>query len=368
MPATHHKSTPRAPRAGYTLIELLAATASSAILVAGSASTLYIASRALDTGADGNRHTRIAAEVLGDMMADVRHARRFTERTATAITFTVPDRDGDGQDETLRYAWSGTPGDPLTYEYNGGGATTIAADVQAFNLTSLTREMVGPVEEEPEAPGGVVFEESSPEYTANGVRNITMAPPSGTVEGDLLVAVVAQDGMLNGMSEPAGSGWQSLDIGANSYYVTLGVWWKIAGAADAGGASSYQFSWGSYEDAYGMVMRFSGHAPDVTSTAAPLASRNGYGPNPISNAVNAQADSSLVLRIAAIDGLDVPDGVDGHTSVTMGASGTFSYNAVTGGAAYKTQSTAGDSGSASFNLNASHYYRTVTLAITPEGA
>ncbi|MFH0982677.1 MAG: hypothetical protein V2A79_14225, partial [Planctomycetota bacterium] len=38
----------------------------------------------------------------------------------------------------IRYAWSGTPGDPLTWQYNGGAAITIAEPVEAFSLAYTT--------------------------------------------------------------------------------------------------------------------------------------------------------------------------------------------------------------------------------------
>jgi len=93
-----------------------------------------------------------ADQVLDKFVADVEHAISFSERTANAVTFTVPDRDGNGLPDTIRYAWSGTPGDPLTYEYNGSVAEKIAVDVHNFNLASMTRLMIAPVI--PPAGGG----------------------------------------------------------------------------------------------------------------------------------------------------------------------------------------------------------------------
>lgn len=126
---------------GYTLIELIVGMVSSAVLVSGLSSALYISSQALNLDKRPARQSSIATEVLGEMMADLRHAISFSERSSTAVTFQVPDRDGDGQPETIRYAWSGTPGDPLLRQHNNGNVHSVAEDVQFFNLASTTRNL-----------------------------------------------------------------------------------------------------------------------------------------------------------------------------------------------------------------------------------
>jgi len=106
--------------------------------MAGLSGSLYIASQSFDqSNNDVNLST--AQEILGTIMLDLNEAIRFTERTAAAVTFTVPDRTGDGMTETIRYAWSGAAGDPLTYEFNGS-AVTLASGIQNFDLSYLTRD------------------------------------------------------------------------------------------------------------------------------------------------------------------------------------------------------------------------------------
>ena len=70
--------------------------------------------------------------LLDLMTRDLRLALSFSERTPTAVTFTVPDRDGDGDTETIRYAWETPDGDPatngvapLTMKYNEADAIVI---------------------------------------------------------------------------------------------------------------------------------------------------------------------------------------------------------------------------------------------------
>ena len=130
-------------RSGHTLIELVMAMSAATMLMGGLASTIYISSRALDSGGSAPVQTFRAAETLDDVMADLQYATSITERTANAVTFDVPDRDGDDMPETIRYSWSGTPGDPLSMEYNGGAAAVLMENVQQFNLNYLLRSVTG---------------------------------------------------------------------------------------------------------------------------------------------------------------------------------------------------------------------------------
>ncbi len=87
----------------------------------------------------------ITARASADrIMDDLKIALSVPEVTTTAITLTVPDRDGDLVPETIRYAWSGTNGAPLTRAYNGGTATPIVDNVNTFSFEALYKT-VGPV-------------------------------------------------------------------------------------------------------------------------------------------------------------------------------------------------------------------------------
>lgn len=116
-------------------MELMVSAAVAAVIMAGLASAMLLASHALP---DSNGPFATALEgsrVAEEIAEDLRYALSFTEQSATAVTFTVADRTGDSLAETIRYAWSGTPGDSLTRQYNGGTAVTIADNVEQFALT-----------------------------------------------------------------------------------------------------------------------------------------------------------------------------------------------------------------------------------------
>ena len=67
--------------------------------------------------------------------------------TPTAVTLTVPDRDGDNIPETIRYSWSGIANAPLRQEYNGvlppEDKKQFVENVQSFSLDWLTRLVEG---------------------------------------------------------------------------------------------------------------------------------------------------------------------------------------------------------------------------------
>ncbi len=125
----------RVRRSGMTLLELVMAFFVASLLVSGIASATALALRSTDSSNLASTHTLRSARRLSEMLAELQFALSVTEQTATAITVTVPDRDDpDTNPETIRYAWSGAPGDPVTRTYNGGAAATFVEDVHDFDI------------------------------------------------------------------------------------------------------------------------------------------------------------------------------------------------------------------------------------------
>ena len=152
------------PAAGYTLLELVVASASATVLMVGLASSLYIAGESLEVVTSRQKEEAlqeglsVAERVIRMIKHDLQSATEITELTtgpnplpdplpdppiSTLVTMKVPDRNNDGTPETIRYQWSGIPGDSITQEYNGGTPTPIATNVQNFSLAWLTRLIKG---------------------------------------------------------------------------------------------------------------------------------------------------------------------------------------------------------------------------------
>lgn len=136
MKSPYHRACCNIGRRGYTLVELVACVAATSILVAGMGSVVMVAARSTNQDTLPARQIQVSMAVH-DILAELQFAISFSERTANAVEFTVADRDADTIAETIRYAWSGTAGDPLTREYNGAAAVNYLDNVQTFDYSDL---------------------------------------------------------------------------------------------------------------------------------------------------------------------------------------------------------------------------------------
>lgn len=121
-------------RAGFTLVEVVMSMLILAILLGAVEATLVASTKAIPQSKNITGALTAGAAVANRITGELSCALSVTELGANAITFTVPDRDGDGNPETIRYAWSGVAGDPLTRQYNGGSVGNIISSVQTFRL------------------------------------------------------------------------------------------------------------------------------------------------------------------------------------------------------------------------------------------
>jgi hypothetical protein len=128
-----------------TLIELTMSLAIVSFIAVACGSMVYTASKAMSNDSSNLGSDASAARYATSMVIDdLKMATAVSEQTATAITMTVPDRDGDGSPETIRYSWSGTAGDPLMRTYNSRTSSIVASNVRALNFTYLTKTVGKP--------------------------------------------------------------------------------------------------------------------------------------------------------------------------------------------------------------------------------
>ncbi|MFC1675681.1 LamG-like jellyroll fold domain-containing protein [Planctomycetota bacterium] len=244
--------------------------------------------------------------------------------------------------------WSQKPTDESWY----GGID----DVRLYNR-ALTAEEISQII-------GVKYEQFTEAKADSDTTSVTVSTPSGTGEGDLLIAAVATDGDTSAsMAPPGGEGWTEIDVDHHSGEITMGVWWKLA---DAGESASHQFTWSPNEQSYAWMMRFTGHDPLVPINDTSLTS--GSASSPTSPAVTTTVSNCIILRLGGFDGDDVTvdsPGLSGHAAITMDQSNSGSDTS-SGGAGYVFQQAVGDSGTSSFSLTGSQEYRTVTIAIAPD--
>jgi hypothetical protein len=135
----------RSRRRGFSFLELVASLGAATALVIGLASTLGVAIKASNPGTTPASSTLAALNLLAEISSELTYTKAITEKTAVAITATVPDRnDADSNLDTVRYSWSGTPGQSLECRFNGGSSAIAAATVYDFNVSYYPAS--GPVE------------------------------------------------------------------------------------------------------------------------------------------------------------------------------------------------------------------------------
>ncbi|MFM9996532.1 MAG: hypothetical protein ACKVU4_12125 [Phycisphaerales bacterium] len=129
-----------ASRTGLSLVEVLCGLAVSSVLVGGIGSALVLSGQAIPSRtSSAPLHVVSSARTVDGVAAELRYAIDVIELGVHAVTFRVHDRDGDGEPETIRYAWSGTPGDPLTRAVNLSDAESIVPEVDDLAFTYQRR-------------------------------------------------------------------------------------------------------------------------------------------------------------------------------------------------------------------------------------
>ncbi|WP_164102070.1 pilus assembly FimT family protein [Candidatus Laterigemmans baculatus] len=132
----------RLSRGGHTLVELLVCMTAATFLMGGLGSCLMIATRAFDGTHNAASRSR-AAEAQDDLLSDLHQARSILSRTSDSVSFRVPDRNGDGLEETLSYTWTGLPQAELHYAENGSLPVAVLEDVRHFQLSYMQRVLPG---------------------------------------------------------------------------------------------------------------------------------------------------------------------------------------------------------------------------------
>lgn len=120
----------------FTLIETVLSLGIVGVIAVSMTSIMMLTSRAMPSVGDADVVNVSTREVASRIASELASATSITSLSAHSVTFTVPDRDSDGLEETFRYGWTGTAGDPLVWTYNGGSAITVASNVQGFTLAA----------------------------------------------------------------------------------------------------------------------------------------------------------------------------------------------------------------------------------------
>ena len=110
--------------AAFTMVEMVTSCMILSMIMLALGYGLRLALISTGNGATQSFQSLEGSELVERATDDLNEAMNFTEKTSTAVTFTVPDRTGDNQPETIRYAWWPTAGTvviPGTAESGSGG-------------------------------------------------------------------------------------------------------------------------------------------------------------------------------------------------------------------------------------------------------
>ena len=185
---------------------------------------------------------------------------------------------------------------------------------------------------------------------------LNISRPPGTEKGDLLILILAKDG-IGSIYTP--SGWTQMVHESTGGAARLGVFYKVAGSSEP---SYYTISWSGYEEAVGAILRYSGaHTSDPIDI---FGLNTGTSSSPTAPTLTTTHDDTRILRIYGADhddlsGTPYPPGHDGRFNMeSSSGDGT-----VSAGAADTTQASAGPTGTAAFTLAASEEWVAATVAI-----
>ncbi len=156
-------------RPGFTILELALSVMVMSTLMVAMGSAVLLASKAIPASDNPASAAIDQSRSLDLLTTDLAEALYFSERTATTLAFTVPDRDGDGNPERIRYAWAGSAGDPLTRQLGSSSPRAVVPSVDSLMFSAVTESTIQPL------PAGLV------DGVEQVVANYLAADPVGSI-------------------------------------------------------------------------------------------------------------------------------------------------------------------------------------------
>ncbi len=136
---------------GFTLVELVVALAIFTVIVGVLGTTLFVAQRGTETIGKQTASIVVARQLIDRVADDLARTVGLSTQTDTLVQFEIPDEDGDGFSEIVRYRWSVEPGRDVTRQLNNAAPIGVARNVRQFRIearsvptpsTGGTREVV----------------------------------------------------------------------------------------------------------------------------------------------------------------------------------------------------------------------------------
>lgn len=215
---------------------------------------------------------------------------------------------------------------------------------------------ISPVYASPTAP--VLASFSSNE--GNAVTTIAVDKPTGTSSGDLLIVFCSIDGTGAAITGPSGFTVLLAEYQGNG--ITAASWYR---GADGTEGASFSCSWSGTEDVVIGCFRITGW--DSTDFPHKSATNTGTGQT-VFPAVTTTKDDCLLLRFFGMDDDDDTEPIagcpSGHTEMYALAT-TSSWGEHTGASCWRTWTSAGDTGTATWAHTSGEGWYSATIAIAP---
>jgi len=121
-------------RRGFTLLETCAALAITSILVVSIGVAMLLAGQSLPDSAAPAQTAYHAGVQCERILGEIRYATYVHTTEPNYIRFTVPDRNGDGDPDTIIFTWDSVPGGRLSRHSSTGPGQLLLANVHQFRL------------------------------------------------------------------------------------------------------------------------------------------------------------------------------------------------------------------------------------------
>lgn len=149
-------------------------------------------------------------------------------------------------------------------------------------------------------PAGITFRASASASNGGGATTITVSKPSGTANGDLLLASIYVRGAGSTASVTSPSGWTLIRRDDDSAGVTGGVgslvtYYRLAGNAEP---ASYTWSFDSTRRAMAGIVGYSGVASIAPTDAS--SGQTGFGTSVTAPSLNTSVNGAMLVGLFAL--------------------------------------------------------------------
>ena len=311
-------------RRGISSVEMIVAMGSGAILMAGLSGILVLSSKSLDIAIEPPRNLAIAGSPLGILRQDLEQALQV-DADNKILRLTVPDRDGDGVNETIAYRLGSENGSSSLFQ----GDRSIRPDTKQVSIrstgSSSSFSSDGGADFTPASGVNVPNAEVVSKVTGYG-NVLSIELPAYSQPGDVYLVGIAIATSQGNISQA--SGWNIVEEkkannggggGGGAPECQAGLYSFITTST---GSSSHVFSWTQFCNAYCWVMRITeadSFAPITASSSNGGYYGSGNCPNATTLTVTKPYSTSIQFIVAEADALQkYRSGLPGYVDQVFG--------------------------------------------------